>query len=78
MNRCDTFLVRAVAATVIVAARFHAMANDLASAMLAFGGERMNGALKAIEIMRDAICDNLQRLVVFVSANFTMGHKKKL
>jgi len=67
-----SFFVRAVSATIHVASSFYAMADYFAAAMLAFRRQRVNGALKTIEIARNAVMNNFQRLVVFVSTDFTL------
>jgi len=72
VNCSNPFLVRAVSATIHIASRFDAMADYFATAMLAFGRERVNSALKTIEIARNAVMNNFQRLVVFVSTDFTL------
>src|SRR6266498_3525510 len=59
-------------------AHLHAMANDLALAMLTDRGHRMNGALQTVERVFHAGRDQLETLVVVVSANFTLGHWKSL
>lgn len=46
------------------------MPENATPAMRARGRKLMDGAFEAIEIVRNAVDDNLQRLVVFVSANF--------
>jgi hypothetical protein len=69
-----TFLMSAMAAAIKAAARLDAVADDFASAMLALGRERMDRALEAIEIMGDAVDHDFERLVVFVTANFTTIH----
>ena len=48
-----------------------AVADDTATAMGAGGRKDMDGAFETIEIMGDAIADNLDWLVVFVAATFT-------
>src|SRR3954469_24817820 len=72
MHGGDAFLMRATGAAIKVALGFDTVSDDFAAAMLAFGSERMNGAFKTIEIARGAVFDDLQRLVVIVSANFTL------
>ena len=52
------------------AAGLVAVANDAAATVVAFGRECVDGAFEGIEIMRDAVCDDFQRLVVFVAADF--------
>jgi hypothetical protein len=55
-----------------------AMADDFAVAVFASGGQRVDGAFEAIEIMRFPMDRNLNGLVVIVSANFTFVHKHPL
>lgn len=49
-------------------ARFDAVADDAALAMLAFRSHDMNGAFEAIEVVRDPVLHDFQRLVVFIAA----------
>src|SRR5688572_26470699 len=65
----DTFVLSAVGAAVHNAARLVTMADDPAAAMTAFGRKSMDGAFEAIEIVRDAVGEDLQWFVVFVAAN---------
>ena len=64
-----TFVLSAVGAAVHNAARLVTMADDPAAAMTAFGRKSMDGAFEAIEIVRDAVGEDLQWFVVFVAAN---------
>ena len=48
------------------------MANYPAATVFAFGSERVNGAFETIKVARDAIVNDFQRLVVFISTNFTL------
>ena len=64
----------AVGATVKTATGLDAVPDDFASTMLALGGQRVDGAFEAIEIMRDPGADDLQWFIVFVSTNFTTVH----
>lgn len=64
-------MMRATGAAEKLAAGFNAVTDDFAAAMFATRREQMNGAFEAIEIVRDAVDQNFQRLVVFVSADFT-------
>src|SRR6267142_3706255 len=68
------FLVRAVSTTIKIAAGFHTMADYFAPTVLAFGSECVNGAFETIKVARDAIVKDFQRLIVFISTNFTL-HK---
>ena len=67
--------MRAVSAAVNIASRFDPMADDLASAVFTFGRKGMDGAFEAIEVAGNAIVDNFQRFVVFISTNFTLHNK---
>jgi len=78
MDRSDSFLVGAMSAAIETAARFDAVADDFAPTMLAFGRQRVYGALEAVKVMRDAIYKDFDRLIIFISANFTSVHKKLL
>jgi hypothetical protein len=51
-----------------------AMPDNPAPAVSAHRGQGMNGALKAIESMRFAIHDDIERLVVLIAASFTACH----
>jgi hypothetical protein len=42
--------------------------------MVASGGKRLNGALKAIEGMGHVSQDYLKSFIIFISAGFTLGH----
>src|SRR5688572_10990910 len=55
-------------AAIHLAAGFMAVTDNSAAAVNAFRRHHMNGALEAIEIMRDAVLHDLDRLVVFVAA----------
>jgi len=57
-----------------LAAGFGAVADDFAAAVLALRRERMNGALKAVKVMGDAVHDHLDRFVILVSTNLTTPH----
>ena len=72
VHRSYTFFMRAVSTTIDIAASFNTMANYLAAAMFAFGSECVNGAFEAIKVSRDAVVNDFQRLVIFVSTNFTL------
>jgi hypothetical protein len=48
------------------------MADYFAATVFALGSERVNRAFEAIKVTRDAIVDYFQRLIVFVSTNFTL------
>ena len=70
-------VARAVGAAKHLARRLHAMADDLALAVRARGGQRRDGALKTIEYMRITTHNNLERLFVGVTANLTSGHLQR-
>ena len=57
----------AVGAAIHFTAGFVTVADDAAAAMRARRRKNMDGAFKAIEVMRNAIADDLDRLVVFVA-----------
>lgn len=50
------------------------MADDFASAMVAFRRDYLDGALEAIEDMRLALRRDLKGFVVIVSAQFAFSH----
>ncbi len=53
------------------ASSFMAVADNSAAAMLATWGESVDGALETIKVMGDSVHKDLERLVIFVSADFT-------
>ena len=57
----------------ILPARFKAVADDATAAMSALGGQLMNGAFKTVEVMRDAVDHNFERLVIFIAATLARG-----
>ena len=57
--------------------RLDAVTDDAAIAMLANGGERMNGAFETVELARHAVHDDGEGIVVIVSAGFTFGHRRE-
>jgi len=61
---------RAMGAAIHLAAGFVAVSDDAAPAMRALGRKHMDGALKAVKIMRNAIAHDLDWFVVFVPAAF--------
>ena len=78
MQCFDALLMRAIGAAIIAPTSFDTVTDDLASAMFAFRGQRVDGAFKAIEIMRCSRDKHLDRFVVFVSADFTTTHSFSL
>ena len=68
-------MVRAIGATIKTPMRFNAVADNFAAAMLAFRRQRVNRAFKTIKVVRDAVLDDLDRLVIIVFADFAL-HKK--
>jgi hypothetical protein len=70
-----SFLMGTIGAAVEIFSRLNAVTNNFAATMLASGCQGMNGAFKTIIVMRDAVDDYFQVLVVFVSADFTLIHK---
>jgi hypothetical protein len=74
MHSGHTFFMRAVSAAIEITAGLHTMTNYLATAVLAFGCESVDGTFETIEVMRDAIHHYFDRLVIFVSAHFTSIH----
>src|SRR5262245_14592128 len=47
-----------------------AMTDNATAAMAALWRQGVNGAFEAVEIMGNAVYDNLQRFIIFVAANF--------
>jgi hypothetical protein len=68
----------AVCATEELPIGLHAMSDDPAAAMAAGRRNRVNGAFEAVEDMGLTRLDQLERLVVIVSANFTPCHRTLL
>ena len=50
------------------------MTDDFAPAVIAFGSYHMDRTLEAVEDVRFVFEPDLERLVVVVSAMFTLGH----
>jgi len=71
------FFVGTMSTAIKISTRFNSMADDLAATVLALRRQHLDGAFKAIEVMRNAIYDYFQRLIIFVAANFTSAHKLK-
>ena len=59
-----------VGATVDVIPGLDAVSNHLATAVGALRCEGMNGAFKAVIVMRLAFCGDLHHFIVIISANF--------
>jgi hypothetical protein len=53
---------------------FDAVPNDPTAAMLANGRQRMNCAFEAVKGVRASAHHHVERLVVFVTADFASGH----
>jgi hypothetical protein len=70
----DAGFLRAVGATVERAPRFNTMPDDSAVAVRARWRERMNGALEAVENVRLPGVNDLEGLVVVVSADLALTH----
>lgn len=51
-----------------------AVANDFAPAMVANGCQLMNRTFKAVECVTRTSCNDLERHVIVVSADFTLCH----
>src|SRR5438270_10329908 len=67
--------MRAVRATVEGAVRLDAVADDLAAAVRADGGELVDRALEAVERVSDAGRHDLERHLVVVPADLALGHR---
>jgi hypothetical protein len=48
--------------------------HDFDAALGADRGELVNGALEAVERVRDTRCNDIEGKVVFVAANFALSH----
>jgi hypothetical protein len=75
VNGGDAFFVSAMRATKEFPASLGAVANDLATAMIASWCQGMDGAFEAIEIMGDPIHNDFKSFIVFVPANFAFSHR---
>ncbi len=75
MDGCYAFLMSAMCATKEVATRFGAMPDDFAATMIACWRQRVDSALEAIKIVRNARYYDFQWFVVLIPANFTLGHR---
>src|SRR5688572_15335073 len=62
--------LRAMCAAIELVAGLHPVPDDLHAAELAVGRDRLYGALHAVENMRPAALDHLERLVIVVAADF--------
>lgn len=69
----DALFLRAMRAAIERAPGFDAVTDDAAAAVAAFRRECVDGALEAIEVVRNAVDDDLNRFVVFVAATFAGG-----
>jgi hypothetical protein len=74
MHRAHAFLVGTMRAAVKYAIGLDAVPDNLAPAMVALGREGVDGTFETIEEMRVTIHDDLDRLVIIVSAYFTLNH----
>jgi hypothetical protein len=63
-----------VGATEKAAGNLNSMANHFAAAMLTNGRNRLNRAFEAVEGMPRSGGHQLERLVIFVAANFAFRH----
>src|SRR4051812_48369152 len=68
------FRVRTVRTAEEGADRLDAVADDLAAAVTADGGQPVDGALEAVERVRDPGGHDLKRHVVVIAAHFALGH----
>jgi hypothetical protein len=79
LDASHTGLPGAVRAAIEFALRFHAVADDLAVAMLADRRERMDCAFEAVECVGWPLGeDNLEGLIVLVPADFAPWHGQHL
>src|SRR5262249_27976058 len=72
----DAARLGAMGAAVVVAVGFDSVAHDLAVAVLAFGRERVNGALEAVEDVAAAGERHFEGFVVVVAANLADRHRR--
>jgi len=68
--RPHSFLVSAVSTAIVAASGFDAMTYDPTSTVFTFGSQGMNRTFETIKIMRDAVHQDLNGFVVFVTADF--------
>ena len=74
VNSSNALFMGAMGATEIVSAGLDSMANNLASAMVAFRSKSVNSAFKAIKIVRYSCHYNFEWFIVIVPANFALCH----
>jgi hypothetical protein len=72
----DTLVVCTISAAEKDSPSFDSVADDFTPAVLALGSEGVNGTLETIEIVRDSVHEDLQRLVVVIAADFAFIHMK--
>lgn len=72
----DSLLPRAVGTAVVVFSGLHPVADDLAPAMEALWGKRMNGALEAIKGIRLSAPSNMERRLVVISTMIAAAHNR--
>jgi hypothetical protein len=70
----NPFLVSTMSATVVSTSCFDTVTDNSTAAMVTLGSERVNGALEAVEIMRDTVYHYLEALLIIVAANFACLH----
>ena len=70
----DALMLGAMDAAIDRVVVLHAMADNAAVAMRADGGERGDGAFKAVEHVRPTSHEHLKGLIVLVAAYFTLCH----
>jgi hypothetical protein len=75
MHGGHAFFVSAVRAAIKIPAGFDAMTDNCATTMVTLGRQGVDRAFKAIEVVGNARDNYLDWFVVFVAANFTLGHK---
>jgi hypothetical protein len=64
--------MRAMRATEESSTRFDTVPDNLAPAMIALRREGMDSAFETIEIPRNTVHQNLNRLIVLIPTNFTL------
>jgi len=73
-NCSDSFMASTAGATVEIAVGLNSMPNDPAFTVMAGRRQHVDGALETIKCMGAAGSDHLEREVVVVAANVTLGH----
>jgi hypothetical protein len=78
LNFRNARLARTVCTAVKGTVGLDPVANDLAPAVIAGGGEFMNSTLEAIENVAGPSCNNFKRKIIIIAADFTLRHRNLL